>query len=142
MNKRAQKQRPSSQTGPKAIPTKIQLPGGIPLNAMPFKIVEYTDDGRPKLFELQPDGPHDMSKSDACVLFAQERWIRGRHFGKNVHERTYIAEIEKALAERELTEQERVILEHEIEALLKGAMELNGPETVDERLERLHNHFP
>ena len=40
---------------------QIQLPGGVVLKSMPFTIVAYNDDGTPKLFELQPAGPHDMS---------------------------------------------------------------------------------
>lgn len=78
MNKPA----PKKSTGPKNIPSVVQLPGGVQLKAMPFKIVEYNLDGTPKLFELQPAGPHDMSKGDACVLFAQEEWIRSPAPGK------------------------------------------------------------
>ncbi len=68
--------------GLKSIPTQVQLAGGVTLKAMPFKIVAYNDDGTPKLFELQPDGPHDMNADGACVLFAQEAWIRSPMIGK------------------------------------------------------------
>lgn len=68
--------------GPKTIPSQLHLPGGIVLKSMPFKIVEYNDDGTPKLFELQPAGPHDMKVDGACVLFAQEEWIRSPQPGK------------------------------------------------------------
>ena len=61
-----------SHKGPKTIPPQVQLPGGIVLKGMPFKIVEYNPDGTPKLFELQPSGPHDIKADGACVLFAQE----------------------------------------------------------------------
>jgi hypothetical protein len=64
------------------IPTQVKIAGGVTLKAMPFKIVEYNDDGTPKLFELQPAGPHDMSADGACVLFAQEEWIRAAQPGK------------------------------------------------------------
>lgn len=68
--------------GLKAIPSVLQLPGGIQLKAMPFTIVEYHDDGRPKLFEIKDDGPHPLGVDGNCVLFAQEAWIRSRHPGK------------------------------------------------------------
>jgi hypothetical protein len=76
------KQTNKKSTGPKTIPSQLQLPGGITLKAMPFKIVEYNDDGTPRLFELQPAGPHDMAADGACVLFAQEAWIRSPQPGK------------------------------------------------------------
>ena len=66
----------------KAVPSQLQLPGGIVIKAMPFKIVAYNDDGTPKLFELQPRGPHDMGADGACVLFAHEEWIRAPQPGK------------------------------------------------------------
>ena len=62
--------------GPKSIPSQLQLPGGITLKGMPFKIVEYNTDGTPKLFELQAPGPHDLSADGACVLFAREELLR------------------------------------------------------------------
>jgi hypothetical protein len=62
--------------GPKSIPSQVQLPGGVVLKGLPFKIVEYNADGSPRMFELQPPGPHDLSADGACILFAQEEWIR------------------------------------------------------------------
>jgi hypothetical protein len=63
--------------GPKGIPSQLQLPGGVVLKAMPFKIVEYNADGSPKRFELQPASARfDISEDDTCVLFAREEVIR------------------------------------------------------------------
>jgi len=67
---------------PRAIPSQVQLPKGVVLKAMPFKIVAYNPDGTPKTFELQPPGPHDLKADGACVLFAQEEWIRCPYPGK------------------------------------------------------------
>lgn len=72
----------SAETGPKTIPAQVQLPGNVVLKSMPFKIVAYNDDGTPRLFELQPEGPHDMRPAYACVLFANEKWIRSPIHGK------------------------------------------------------------
>jgi len=69
-------------TGPKTIPSQLTISGGIILKAMPFVIVAYNDDGTPKTFELRPPGPHDMKADGACVLFAQEEWIRSPQPGK------------------------------------------------------------
>jgi hypothetical protein len=76
------KQTLKKSTGPKTIPSQLTISGGVILKAMPFKIVEYHDDGTPKLFELQPAGPHDMGVDGVCVLFAQEEWIRSPQPGK------------------------------------------------------------
>lgn len=65
--------------GPKTIPNQVQLPGGIVLKGMPFKIVEYNPDGSPKLFELQPPGPHDSKADGACVLIASQPMARKGH---------------------------------------------------------------
>lgn len=63
--------------GPKSIPSQLQLPGGLVLKGMPFKIVEYHPDGSPKLFELQPaNSKFDITADDACVLFAREEVVR------------------------------------------------------------------
>jgi hypothetical protein len=62
--------------GPKTIPSVVQLPGGITLKGLPFKILTYNDDGSPKTFELQPRGSVPTG-TDACTLFANEEWIRG-----------------------------------------------------------------
>jgi len=63
--------KPKAPGGLKAIPSVVQLPGGIQLKGMPFKIVEYNPDGTPKLFELLPPG-----EDGPVRLFAQEAWIR------------------------------------------------------------------
>ena len=72
----------SKHQGPKSIPSQVQLPGGIVLKGLPFKIVEYNPDGTPRLFELQPLGLHDIKADGACVLFAREDWIRSPVPGK------------------------------------------------------------
>ena len=65
------------------IPSQVTIAGGVVLKAMPFNILTYNDDGTPKTFELRaPNEPHDMSKDGACVLFAQEEWIRSPQPGK------------------------------------------------------------
>jgi hypothetical protein len=53
----------------------VQLPGGIVLKGLPFKILTYNDDGSPKTFELLPRGTA-TTHSNSCVLFADETWIR------------------------------------------------------------------
>ena len=67
---------PPKLVGIKSIPSQLQLPGGIVVKAIPFKIVAYHDDGTPRLFELQPAGPHNTSIDGNCVLFAQEEFVR------------------------------------------------------------------
>jgi hypothetical protein len=63
--------------GPKSIPSQVQLPGGIMLKGMPFKIVAYNADGSPRLFELlAPGESFDIKEEGACILFAREDWIR------------------------------------------------------------------
>jgi hypothetical protein len=63
--------------GPRSIPSQVQLPGGVVLKGMPFKIVEYHPDGSPRLFELQPPGaPFDIKEDGTCVLFAREELLR------------------------------------------------------------------
>jgi hypothetical protein len=64
-----------------------------------------------------------------------------RHLNK--FECEYILEIEIALRERtDLTDAERHLLEMEIVHIREGVVQLTGPDTVEERLERLRNHFP
>ena len=58
---------PKEGQGPKSIPSQVQLPGGVTLKGMPFKIVAYNPDGSPKLFEL---------------LFASEKLLRNPWPGK------------------------------------------------------------
>lgn len=75
--------------GPKSIPSQVQLPGGILLKGMPFKIVEYNPDGTPRLFELQPAGaPFDIKEPGTCCLFAREGWIRSPVPGKSREQST------------------------------------------------------
>jgi hypothetical protein len=63
--------------GPRSIPSQVQLPGGVVLKGLPFRIVEYNADGSPRLFELQPAGaPFDIAEDGTCVLFAREELLR------------------------------------------------------------------
>lgn len=67
----------NKSSGLKSIPRQVQLPGGIVLKGLPFKIVAYNPDGSPKTFELQPPGPgFDIKADGACVLFADEDLLR------------------------------------------------------------------
>ena len=77
------KPKPAKPKSLSAIPSQVTLPHGIVLKAMPFVITAYNPDGTPKTFELQPPGvEHDMKTDGACVLFAQEAWIRAAQPGK------------------------------------------------------------
>lgn len=70
--------------GPKSIPSQVQLPGGILLKGLPFKIVAYNPDGSPKTFELQPpSSDFDIKADGACVLFAREDLLRSPWPGKS-----------------------------------------------------------
>lgn len=66
--------------GLKSIPSQVQLPGGVVLKGMPFKVVEYNPDGTPKLFELLPAGAFEINKAatgdGTIVLFASEELLR------------------------------------------------------------------
>lgn len=53
--------------GLKQIPSVVQLPGGIRLEALQFKVREYAEDGTPKLFELMPKGT--KVDKDGFVMF-------------------------------------------------------------------------
>jgi len=65
------------QTGLKSIPSVVQLPGGIVLKGLPFKILDYNADGSPKTFELLANSAAlPASDPTACTLFANEAWIR------------------------------------------------------------------
>lgn len=55
-------------------PSVVQLPGGIRLSGVPFKIVDRHEDGSPKTFEILP---RMTSTKPDCVLYADEEWIRG-----------------------------------------------------------------
>jgi len=70
-----QPQKPSK--GPKTIPSQVQLPGGVVLKGLPFKIVEYNPDGTARLFELRPaEDAFDITADGTCVLFAREELLR------------------------------------------------------------------
>ena len=58
-------------------PAQVQLPGGILLKPLPFKITEYEGDS-PKRFELLPRNAvvADGGAEHACVLFAREDLMR------------------------------------------------------------------
>lgn len=61
----------------------------------------------------------------------------------NKFEREYLEELRVMLDERtDLTPEERHILEHEIVYIQEGTVQLTGPETAEDRLERYRNHFP
>lgn len=61
----------------------------------------------------------------------------------NDWEKAYIAELRTALQERtDLTQEERRLLKHEVIHIEKGIVRLTGPDTVEERIERLRNHYP
>ena len=61
-------------------PGVVQLPGGIKLEALPFRVLEYNEDGSPKTFELLPRGSVDRGKGGVGIwwLFASEAEIRKR----------------------------------------------------------------
>lgn len=62
---------------PAKIPGTVQLPGGIRLSAVRFKVVERHEDGSPKLFEILPRGMSaDAADSEVWALFADEERIR------------------------------------------------------------------
>jgi hypothetical protein len=77
--------------GPKSVPSQVQLPGGIILKGLPFRITGYHPDGTPRLFELMPPD-HEMGGEGACVLFANlfanEEWIRNPVPGKGASEKS------------------------------------------------------
>lgn len=57
-----------------AIPSVVNLPHGIRLNSIPFRITSWDDAGRPKTFEILEAGT-ELGPDD-CALFASEEWIR------------------------------------------------------------------
>lgn len=59
----------------KTIPKVIQLPGGIKLSGVMFRIVAYNDDGSPKTFELLPKGSQPTGNG-LWTLYANEEEIR------------------------------------------------------------------
>lgn len=59
----------------KRIPGVVQLPGGVKLSAVPFRVVERHADGSPRLFELMPRGA-EIKGEGVWALFADEESIR------------------------------------------------------------------
>lgn len=53
-------------------PGVVQLPGGVRLTGVRFKIIDRHENGSPKTFEIMPPGSFEGD----CVLFADEEWIR------------------------------------------------------------------
>jgi hypothetical protein len=66
--------------GLKSIPSVVQLPGGVQLRSIPFKIIERFPNGTPKTFQIEPQG-QPVIGVDRCALFAQEEAIRHPSFG-------------------------------------------------------------
>jgi len=63
--------------GLKSIPSVVQLPGGVQLKGLAFRILTYNADGSPKTFELLAKGTAPAADDrHACTLFADETWIR------------------------------------------------------------------
>jgi hypothetical protein len=60
----------------KTIPSLVQLPGGIVLNGLAFRVVDYNENGSPKTFELLPHGKVPVKEDHAFVLYAREEEIR------------------------------------------------------------------
>jgi hypothetical protein len=61
----------------------------------------------------------------------------------NTYEQDYVACVKVALANRDdLTAREIRVLEVEIAMIEDGSAGLTGPQTVDERLVRLRDHYP
>jgi hypothetical protein len=56
----------------------VQLPGGIRLVPVPFRVVESNPDGSPKLFELMPPGTKVEGVDGMWALFADEAALRAR----------------------------------------------------------------
>jgi hypothetical protein len=44
----------SKPQGLKSVPSVVQLPGGVKLQAIAFKLIDVNPDGSPKTFELLP----------------------------------------------------------------------------------------
>jgi hypothetical protein len=66
---------------------QVKLPGDITLQGLLFRITGYNSDGTPKTFELLPVDYQDyqgLGVEGACMLFANEEWIRSPVPGKSV----------------------------------------------------------
>lgn len=57
------------------IPSVVQLPGGVRLQAVPFRVTAYGDDGSPLVFEIVPKGG-SIEGAGVWWLFADEQSIR------------------------------------------------------------------
>jgi hypothetical protein len=64
-----------TQTATK-IPSVVQLPGGVRLEALPFRVIEHNADGSPRIFELMPPGTQVSGVDGMWALFAHEASIR------------------------------------------------------------------
>lgn len=67
----------SQQKKLKSVPGVVQLPGGVRLTMVPFRVVEYSADGSPRLFEILPPGT-EIKGPGLWGLFADETAIRGK----------------------------------------------------------------
>ena len=67
--------KPDRGRGLKSIPSVVQLPGGIRLTGVMFRITSYDDDGCPKTFEVMPPGATGL-KTDGAILWCNEEWLR------------------------------------------------------------------
>lgn len=61
--------------GLKAIPSVVQLPGGVVLQGKNFKIVDRFENGRPKTFELLPSG----TKGDFVMYASEDELLKVTH---------------------------------------------------------------
>lgn len=60
-----------------------------------------------------------------------------------MHERAYVASVRRALATRDdLTAHEAHVLETEVAMIEAGNAGLTEPQTVEDRLQRLRDHYP
>lgn len=70
-------------------------------------------------------------------------YVKASARAPNEHEQAYIEDIRESLKTRtDLTEAERYLLENEIAFIEEGMLGFDGPYTVEERLDRLRDHFP
>lgn len=59
----------------KAIPSVVQLPGGIRLSGVKFRVTKRDEDGRPIVFEILQRNSSETGP-DIWTLFASEEMIR------------------------------------------------------------------
>jgi hypothetical protein len=57
-------------------PSVVQLPGGIRLSAVPFRVVERNEDGSPRLFAIMPPGTQVEGVRDMWTLYGDASTIR------------------------------------------------------------------